>query len=192
MTSILAFIFSRLIDFELIFCKKTYTNEDRIHLRNFIANQKYLRSVRMDFSSWIGAEMLSSVLFGVVENCSDLNELSYNVPYHKHYLTPSECSLLLQKMARVRNVSIGGFSITSSPLVSVTLPTFKVCKLEMSCVDEKICKYVVRNYTGLRHLILKKFITDDVLQSIFQHLVRCLIEAREEEPRVTPRTILWA
>ena len=153
------------------FCKKTYTTEDGIHLRNFFASQKDLRSIRVDFSSWIGVEMLRSVLFEIVENCRQLNELSYIAPYHKHYLTPTESTALIQKMAHVKNISIGGFSITSSPLFSVASPTFKVSALELSNVDEKICTCFIRNYTGLRRLVIKKFITNEVLQAIFQYLV---------------------
>lgn len=157
---------------ELKFCKKTYTPEDGVHLRNFFANQKQLKSVRLDFSSWVGTEMLRSVLFVIVENCRDLIELSYVSPFHKHYLTSVECTALLHKMEHVNCISIGGFGVTHTPLFSIPSSTFKVSRLELSNVDEKICLCFIRSYTRLQHLTIKKLISDDVLQCIFQYLVR--------------------
>ena len=159
----------------MIFCKKTYTSEDEIHLRRFFAYQRHLTSVFMDFSAWINAEMLRSVLFEIVKNCLDLKKLSYLVPSHKHYLTPTEFTYLFQKLAHVKSVSIGGFSMNRPPVISTTSssPTSEVSRLELSDIDENICSCFIRNYYScLRHLTIRVSITDTVLQSIFEYSVR--------------------
>lgn len=164
-------VFYSLTVVSLSFKLDIYTEEDLASLLQTFTNAGEFNDVEVLLSYGLTEVMLKTVLFQIIDNCSDLRKLRIDRwgPYFgtneswAGSMTRAEFSRFHLKVSNMKYVKIFDIEIKNSSSLELSTTNNSVQLKNLRCLLQDSVPY-------LRHITLG--ITDDsVLQRIFQHLV---------------------
>ena len=104
--------------------------------------------------------VLKSILFHILEQCSEMNTFQYCQHLDWRYLSEKEMSHVYGKNSYMEELAMNGFVVRRSSL-----------SYELDREDESGLRLRIQS-AGLVKLIFHCHVSDTILQTIFQHLVR--------------------